>query len=64
MIEVEEIDEIKEVEEAEVVLSYGKMPNVAPTIKFISDEESYSKDKYVNGDLLDEFNEFENYEDY
>ena len=31
MIEVEEIDEIKEVEDAEVVLSFGKMPDEAPT---------------------------------
>ena len=61
---MEEIDEIKEVEEAKVVLSFGKMPDEAPTVQFISDEESYSEDEDVYGDALDEFNEFENYEDY
>ena len=35
-IEIEEIDETKEVEEAEVVLSFGKMPKEAPTVQFIS----------------------------
>ena len=64
MIELEEIDEIKKVEEAEVVLSFGNMPDDAPTVQFISDEESYSAEKDVYGDMLDEFNEFENYEDY
>ena len=64
MIEVEEIDEIKEVEEAEVLLSFGKMPDEAPSVQFISDEESWSEDEDVYGDTLDEFNEFENYEDY
>ena len=64
MIEVEEIDEIKEVEEAEVLLSFGKMPDEAPSIQFISDEESWSEDEDIYGDTLDEFNEFENYEDY
>ena len=64
MIELEEIDEIKEVEEAKVVLSFGKMPDEAPTVRFISNEESYSEDEDVYYDTLDEFNEFENYEDY
>ena len=64
MIEVEEIDESKEVEEAEVILSFGKMPKEAPTVQFISDEESWSEDEDVYGDTLNEFNEFENYEDY
>ena len=40
------------------------MPDEAPTVQFISDEESYSAEKDVYGDMLDEFNEFENYEDY
>ena len=40
------------------------MPDEAPTVQFISDEESYSEDEDVYGDTLDEFNEFENYEDY
>ena len=35
MIEVEEIDEIKEVEEAEVLLSFGKMSDEAPSVQFI-----------------------------
>ena len=64
MIEVEEIGEIKEVEEAEVLLSFGKMPDEAPTVRFISNEESYSEDEDVYYDTLDEFNEFENYEEY
>tara|TARA_Y100000766_G_scaffold191548_1_gene164677 strand:- start:4142 stop:4636 length:495 start_codon:yes stop_codon:yes gene_type:complete len=64
MIEVEEIDETKEVEEAEVVLSFGKMPKEAPTVQFISDEESWSEDEDDYVDTLNEFNEFENYEEY
>lgn len=64
MIEIEEIDETKEVEEAEVVLSFGKMPKEAPTVQFITDEDNWSEDEDVYGDTLNEFNEFENYEDY
>ena len=37
----------------------GKMPNEAPTIQFISDEESYLEDEDSLYDMLDEFNEFE-----
>ncbi len=64
MIELEEIDEIKEVEEAEIVLSFGKMPLEAPTVQFISDEETWSEDGDIYDDTPDEFNEFENYEDF
>tara|TARA_B100000963_G_scaffold109444_1_gene95274 strand:- start:1598 stop:2092 length:495 start_codon:yes stop_codon:yes gene_type:complete len=64
MIEVEEIDEIKEVKEVEVLLSFGKMPDKAPTVRFISDQLNYSDNEDVYEDMLDEFNDFENYEDY
>ena len=45
MIEVEEIDELKEVEEAEVVLSFGNMPEEAPMVQFISDKGRVSVDE-------------------
>ena len=64
MIEVEEIDELKEVEEAEVVLSFGNMPEEAPMVQFISDEDNLTEEEDIFGDALDEFNEFENYEGY
>jgi len=66
MIEVEEIDELKEVEEAEVVLSFGNMPEEAPMVQFISDEDNLTEEEEedIFGDALDEFNEFENYEGY
>ena len=64
MIELEEIDEIKEVEKAEVVLSFGKMPEKAPNVQFISDLERYNEGEDIYGDTLDEFNQFENYDDY
>ena len=64
MIEVEEIDEIKEVKEVEVLLSFGKMPDEAPTVQFVSDQLNYSDNEDVYEDTQDEFNDFENYEDY
>ena len=64
MIEVEEIDELKEVEEAEVVLSFGNMPEEAPMVQFISDEDNLTEEEDIFGDALDEYNEFENYEGY
>jgi hypothetical protein len=64
MIEVEEIDELKEVEEAKVVLSFGNMPEEAPMVQFISDEDNLTEEEDIFGDALDEFNEFENYEGY
>lgn len=64
MIEVEEIDELKKVEEAEVVLSFGNMPEEAPMVQFISDEDNLTEEEDIFGDALDEFNEFENYEGY
>ena len=64
MIEVEEIVELKEVEEAEVVLSFGNMPEEAPMVQFISDEDNLTEEEDIFGDALDEFNEFENYEGY
>ena len=59
-----EIDELKEVEEAEVVLSFGNMPEEAPMVQFISDEDNLTEEEDIFGDALDEFNEFENYEGY
>jgi hypothetical protein len=63
---VEEIDELNEVEEAEVVLSFGNMPEEAPMVQFVSDEDNFSEEEEedIFGDTLDEFNEFENYEGY
>ena len=64
MIEVEEIDELKEIETAEVVLSFGQMPKQAPTVQFVSDEDGFDEEDDIYGDTLDEFNEFENYDEY
>ena len=63
MIELEQIDELKEMDEAEVVLSFGNLPKNAPIVQFVSDEDDLS-DNDPYGDTLDEFNEFENYDEY
>jgi hypothetical protein len=64
MIELEEIDELKELEKPEVVLSFGNMPKEAPSVQFISDEDKLSENDDIYDDTLDEFNEFENYDEY
>ena len=63
MIELEQIDELKKMDEAEVVLSFGNLPKNAPIVQFVSDEDDLS-DNDPYGDTLDEFNEFENYDEY
>ena len=64
MIELDNIDELKKIDEPEITLSFGTLPKEAPTVQFISDEDEQSDEEDPYGDTLDEFNEFENYDEY
>lgn len=62
MIQVEELLEVSTQKELpSTVLSFGKMPNEGPNLKFIS-EEKKEHDHY--GDELDDFNEFEQFDEF
>jgi len=62
MIEVEEFLETSTKEELPATtLSFGEMPNEAPKVQFVSEEQK-EHDPY--GDILDDFNEFEQFNEF
>jgi len=65
MIEAEEIEQTTSMEGSQVVLSFGNMPNEAPDVQFVSDHDEYQDDDQdIFDDAMDEFNDFEEYDEY
>ena len=65
MIEAEEIDETKNLEAFQLMLSFGNMPQEAPNVQFVSDQDDYlDEDQDIFGDAMDEFNDYEEYDEY
>jgi len=62
MIELEELLETSTQKELPaIVLSFGEMPSVAPNIQFVSEKQ---KDHDPYGDVLDDFNNFEQFDEF
>jgi hypothetical protein len=62
MISVEDFPEKSSKEELPcTLLSFGEMPEKAPSIQFVSEKES-NDDPY--GDIMDEFDDFEEYNEF
>lgn len=65
MIEAVEKDENNTIDSPEVFLSFGKMPEDAPQVQFVSEEDPYNlDDEFFDEEDEDEFNEFESYDEY
>ena len=65
MIEAVEKDENNTINSPEVFLSFGKMPEDAPQVQFVSEEDPYNlDDEFFDEEDEDEFNEFESYDEY
>jgi len=61
MISVEDINSVKKESKAKEVLKFGQMPESAPNVQFVSNQNS--DDDYDENDEFD-LNEFEEYNEY